>query len=83
MTLQLSQGMSLIEIYWLNNDSDKAKCLSMLNTELDTRYNVNHLNNWLAKRKPTPEGVRKICRLSILTDFFGSDGAALHEILYS
>lgn len=81
---QKMAGKSLIEMFMsISHEPDftitenKQDALDWANNELDTNYNINHLNNWIAGRKPTPKRVQSMMRESVIDYLFGNDVAEM------
>lgn len=47
-------------------DGDKQAVLADINKNCQTKYKINHLDNWLAGRVGTPVTAERICRVRVL-----------------
>jgi len=77
-------GKSLIAMFMIiSNESsfsiteNKQDRVDELNKKLGTNYTINHLNNFIAERKPLPKNMASYMRLSVMQYVFGDDIAEM------
>lgn len=61
--------------------SRKNALLAEINTALETNYSEQHLNNWLASRKPTPQRVWRYLAYALIDSEVGYEQPALGKEL--
>lgn len=70
-------GKSLIEMYFTIGADDfsfpelKKQALNDFNAALGTNYKIQHIDNWVAGRKPTPKRVQAEMRRAVLLYVLG------------
>jgi len=89
--IEQMRGKSLINCYLDNHRSRsqsianvKRIALTHVNLQLQTFYEMKHIDNWVAGRMATPKRVKEIMQLSVLQDLFDDETAlTLHHVLIS
>lgn len=76
------ENKSLIELLLLVSQKDKIECLDLVNSKLDTNYDINALNNWISDRKPTPQRAKSLIREAVMQYVFSESIAEKLRALY-
>ncbi|HFE37082.1 MAG TPA: hypothetical protein ENK06_01515 [Gammaproteobacteria bacterium] len=62
--------------------SIKREILEDVNKQLNTKYEMKHIDNWVSGRAATPKRVKEILQLSVLQYLFADEAAQiLHDVL--